>query len=216
MASCRLVCLLVGLLTLSGLTIPNIYMGTVAAVERGEIQHSDAIYRIGASLVMWNGSGYLPVTASGAGESGMVTIGYDAVITNVSVVNQTRETCVVKVEYIITQAYGVNTTVNKTLEKMFAIDKKTNSFVVSNNTAFFPFYVCDDQFKYTYHFNEKVLVEKEADEVLWRNIMYEGVPSDLTFGPTYSVEGKDTTTYLCSGIDFQRMMCTRFDSQVLL
>ncbi|ASJ01833.1 hypothetical protein A3L09_00435 [Thermococcus profundus] len=193
----------IGLLVVSlSLVTQSAHYGV--AVNKSEADHPKAMYSIGTSLVEWNGSGYL-----------LGSIGYHALITNVSVIGRTQERCVIKIEYLITRAYGRNVTVNMTLEKTFTVDRNTNSFVLNNNTAFFPFYVCDDQFKYTYHFNEKAVVKKDADEVLWKNVPYNGSLADMAFGPSYSVKGRDTVIYSCSEVNATVMKCIRFDSQVV-
>lgn len=172
---------------------------------------SSPIYKLNITLLQWNGSGYLPVTAPGEGKIIMTTVGYDAIVTNVSVVNRTSEECTVKIEYVITRAYGINVTVNETFSKLFVVDTRTNSFILNDTLVFFPFYICNDSVKYTYHFGERVSVNKKADLSRWDDVAYGGKIVNMTVGPLYSVVGEDIMGYLCSKVDLQELKCAEFE-----
>jgi len=170
------------------------------------------IYKISTTVLYWNGTGYLPVTIPGDGKTLiMATAGYKALITNVTVLNETEEKCIIRVDYIITKIHGAKVPMNKTLSKTFAVDPKTNSFVLNGTTAFFPFYVCRNDLKYTYHFNEKIEAKKFGDFMEWRNATYEGNQTTLRFGPLYTFRGKDVMAYLCSAVDLKEKKCIKFD-----
>lgn len=171
-----------------------------------------SIYILRTTVLHWNGTGYLPVTIPGDGKTLILaTAGYEALITNVTVLNKTEEKCTIRVEYIITKVYGADVPINKTLSRTFVVDSKTNSFVLNNTTAFFPFYVCGDSINYTYHFNNKIDVKKVGDFAQWRDVAYEGNTTTLEFGPIYKVRGEDVMAYLCSKVDLEEKKCVGFD-----
>ncbi|MCD6525245.1 MAG: hypothetical protein J7K48_09750 [Thermococcus sp.] len=123
-------------------------------------QNLSPIYNISTTLLYWNGTGYLPVITPGTGDVILASVGYKALITNVAVLNENEKECTIRVDYIITKVHGVDVPINKTLSKTFVVDLKTNSFILNGTTAFFPFYVCNDNLKYTYHFNDRINVKK--------------------------------------------------------
>jgi hypothetical protein len=175
-------------------------------------QNISPLYSITTTLLHWNGTGYLPVTIPGDGKTLILaTAGYKALITNITVLNETKEKCTIRVEYIITKVYGANVPINKTLSRTFVVDPRTNSFILNGTTAFFPFYVCKDNLNYTYHFNNRIDVKKSGDFAQWENVTYEGKTTTLEFGPLYTIHGKDIMSYLCSSVDLKKKKCIRFD-----
>ena len=168
------------------------------------------VYNISTTLLHWNGTGYLPVVTPG-NSTILGTVGYNALVTNVTVLSETSNNCTVRVKYIVKKAFGVNVPINKMLSRTFVVDTKTNSFIQNGTTVFFPFYVCSDSLKYTYHFNERINVNKTADFVVWRNVSHGGKAVTLEFGPVYSAVGKDLMGYLCSAVDPLERRCVKFE-----
>jgi len=174
-------------------------------------QNLSPIYNISTTLLYWNGTGYLPVITPGTGDVILASVGYKALITNVAVLNENEKECTIRVDYIITKVHGVDVPINKTLSKTFVVDLKTNSFILNGTTAFFPFYVCNDNLKYTYHFNDRINVKKSADVMEWKNVTYGGNVASVEFGPIHSAVGKEVMGYLCSTVDLEEKKCIKFD-----
>ncbi|MDV3103995.1 hypothetical protein [Thermococcus waiotapuensis] len=191
---------------------------TTIAVQNGYTaaeplpQNVSPIYKISTTVLYWNGTGYLPLTVPGDGKTLiMATAGYRALITNVTVLNETKEKCIIRVDYIITKIHGAEVPMNETLSRTFVVDPRTNSFILNGTTAFFPFYVCRNDLKYTYHFGERIEAKKFGDFMVWKNVTYEGSQATLRFEPLYTFLGKNVMAYLCSAVDLEEKKCVKFD-----
>ncbi|EEB73704.1 hypothetical protein [Thermococcus sp. AM4] len=169
------------------------------------------LYNVSVTLLHWNGTGYLPVIKPGTGDLIIASVGYKAVVTNVTFLKDSPFSCTINVTYRVTTAFGIDVPINKTLSRVFEVDKKTNSIILNGTAVFFPFYVCNKTLKYTYHFNESITAKKFADEIVWRNVSVDESIMNLTFGPIYSLKGKDVPGYLCSKVDVEARKCVGFE-----